>query len=74
MTTLPDLSNAGELDLLCELARRTIARQHGATDPVVSLLRLAGAMTAMLNARQRCKVIDEMRMLADQLEVRELVS
>jgi len=69
-----DLAHVSELDLLCELSRRAIKREHGALNPVISLIRLSGAMANMLDAHRRHHIINELRDLADALEVRELVS
>jgi hypothetical protein len=68
-----DLHDTSTLDLLIELSRRAIQREHGPTDPILSLIKLSGAMASMLNIKQRYRIINELRDLADALELKEHV-
>jgi hypothetical protein len=63
-----DLGHVATLDLMIELARRSIKRQPGTFNPIVNLIQLVGAMGSVLDAGQRHKVADEMRDMADRVE------
>jgi hypothetical protein len=67
-----NLHNVASLDLLIELSRRTIERQHGA-NAILSLLQLVGAMSAVLGTLEPHRIANQCRDLADALELKEHV-